>query len=68
MIEEPNMSLIKRLLLCISVGTVSLVLAGCYGVAAMVREPALGPEAGPATSDPVGGLETAEPCAVADGR
>ena len=59
------MSLIKRLLLCISLGTLSVVLAGCYGVAYRPLESHIGPDAEPTTSGPIDGLETAEPCAAA---
>lgn len=56
------MSLIMRLLLWVSLGTLSAVLAGCYGVAYRPLKPRIGPDTGPVTSGPIDGLEAAEPC------
>lgn len=59
------MQLIKRLLLFAAVGTVSIVLAGCYGTPARYRTVDLVPQPGPEGSRPIPDLETAPAAAPA---
>jgi hypothetical protein len=53
------MRLIKRLLLFAAVGTVSIVLAGCYGVPARHRCGGLVPRPDSDSNGPIPELETA---------
>ena len=54
------MALVKRLLLLAAVGTVSIVLAGCYGVSARYRHlENFPPPPDMGNGEPVADLETA---------
>jgi len=53
------MGSMKRLLLYLSVGSVSVILAGCYGAPAEQQCGVLLPQPNPATSQPLPNLETA---------
>ncbi len=56
---ENAMRFMKRLLLFLSVGTVSVVLAGCYGAPAEQQCGVFQPQPHPGTSQPLPDLETA---------
>jgi hypothetical protein len=53
------MAYVKRLLLLLAMGSVSVVLAGCYGVPARHRMNTPFPASPPADHEPVAGLKTA---------
>ncbi len=61
------MRLLKRILLFLSVGTVSIVLAGCYGIRSIRYDRSQPPfDETPETGAPVSELETA-PASSTDG-